>query len=114
LRINQEGILELYSDLETFELEDYHELLKSIKEISNGSKYPYLTDERGKQRYMDNASKKLMNDKLHEYISACAVVEDSAVMRFLVHTFTAIYRPKVPIKMFKTPEEAKVWLKTFI
>ena len=110
LIICNKGIIELKSDKEKFELIDYKNLVKSIEEISDGKMLPYLTDERGKQRYMDKESKKFMNDNLHKYVSACAVVEDAAVLRFLVHTFVAIYKPKFPLRMFKTPEEAKLWL----
>ncbi len=114
LTICHDQILELYSDKETYTFQDYKDLLNGIEEITGGKKYPYLSDERGKQRFMDNDSKKLMNDKLHKHITACALVEDSAVLRFLTHTFVAIYRPKIPIKMFKTKEDARNWLKEFM
>lgn len=114
LQITSQGYIELISTKENFNLEDYKELVKAIADISNSKKLPYLTDERGKQRYMDNESKKFMNDNLHKYVSACAVMEDSAVLRFLVHTFVSIYRPKVPIRMFKTKAEANDWLAKYV
>lgn len=114
LKICHQGVLELISEKESFVLEDYKELVNAIRDISNGKLHPYLTDERGKQRYMDNQCKKFMNDNLHNYVAACAVIEDSAVIRFLTHTFVAIYRPKVPIRLFKTKSEAKSWLAEFL
>jgi hypothetical protein len=114
LQITEEGFIELISTKENFILEDYKALVIAIADISKGKKLPYLTDERGKQRYMDNESKKFMNDNLHKYVSACAVMEDSAVLRFLVHTFVSIYRPKVPIKMFKSRDDANSWLVKFL
>ncbi len=111
---DEEGFLVLSSSVEQFSLENYEELLESIKELSNGQLLPYMSDERGKQRYMDNDSKKYINDHMHKYVSACAIMEDSAVLRFLTHTFVAIYRPKVPIRMFKSENEARKWMKSFI
>ena len=114
LEICKDGIIELKSDKESFELEDYKELFKSIKDISGGKLMPYLTDERGKQRFMDNQSKNFLNENIHLHVSACAIIEDSAVLRFLTHTYVSIYRPKVPMKMFKTSDEARTWLKSFV
>ena len=114
LVIGKDGVLELISDKESFCLEDYEVLVKSIKDISGGRLLPYLTDERGKQRYMDKESKKFLNDNLHKYVAACAVVEDSPVLRFLVYVFTSIYKSQAPIRMYKTKEDARAWLVEFL
>ena len=113
LNICEDGIIELKSDFESFELQDYKDLFIAIKDISGGKLMPYMTDERGKQRYMDNKSKKFLNDNLHLHVSACAIIENSAVLRFLTHTYVSIYKPKAPMRMFKTKKEAKEWLRTF-
>ena len=62
---------------------------------------------------LNSDEKSLVVLKLSSCITACAIKEDNIMIRFVVHAFNHLYKPVIPIKMFKTKEEAIVWLKEF-
>lgn len=62
---------------------------------------------------LNDEEKNMITAKLSSCITACAIKEDNSMVRFLVHTYNFLYRPLVPIKLFKTEEEAIGWLKAF-
>ncbi|MGE0560370.1 MAG: hypothetical protein AB7O47_01005 [Flavobacteriales bacterium] len=80
-----------------------------------------LTSNRPSPIYVDWANhlslsseeKNLIASKLSMCLTACAIKEDNIMIRFVVHVFNHVYKPDVPIKMFKTKEDAILWLKEF-
>lgn len=62
---------------------------------------------------LTSEEKSLVASKLFPCLTACAIKEDNIILRFVVHAFNHLYKPAVPIKMFKTDVEAIEWLKTF-
>ena len=80
-----------------------------------------LTKEKSTPLYVDlqthirlnSDEKSLIVLKLASCITACAIKENNVMIRFVVHSFNHLYKQAIPIKMFKTEEEAIVWLKNF-
>lgn len=87
-------------------------ILESIIKLTNNKPAPLFVDLHNHIKLTDQEKNFLVNN-LSLAITACAILEDNTMIRFVVHTFNYLYRPQTPIKMFKTEEEAVVWLKEF-
>lgn len=88
-------------------------MLVAFKDITNGVPHLYFCD----NTQIDNPNltsegKSFMTNHFHEFATHFAMTEDSAINRFVAHTFIYLYKPKVPIKMFKKKEDAINWLKS--
>ena len=88
-------------------------MLVTFKEITNGVPHLYFCD----NTQIDNPKitsegKIFMTDHFHEFATHFAMTEDSAITRFVAPTFIYLYKPKVPIKMFKKKKDAINWLKS--
>jgi len=87
-------------------------MLKNLIDTSNGAPKPFLSDNRNIKSF-GFEEREYVAKTIHLFASASAVVENSFVVRFITHTIVAMFKPKIPMKMFKTKEEAIEWLKTF-
>lgn len=71
---------------------------------------PYFSDNRNLKQ-LDSEVKNYIIQHMHKFTKAFAMTENSAINRFLTHSFLTFWRPPFPVKMFKTEEEAINWLK---
>ncbi|MCB9360600.1 MAG: hypothetical protein H6587_08445 [Flavobacteriales bacterium] len=62
---------------------------------------------------LNGDEKSLVVSKLASCITACGIKENNVIIRYVVHAFNHLYKPAVPIKMFKTEDEALEWLITY-
>lgn len=116
------GLIELRSDeiltfipkesISTFNLDQVKELLAALKKITAGIPKPYYTDNSNLNSSLESEIKTFISNHFHEFATMCAMKENSAITRFIPHTFVHLNKPKIPIKMFKTEKEAIHWLKS--
>lgn len=116
------GLIELRSDnIITFEPKDGHTtftipqlkiMLEILLDVSGGIPRPYFSDNKNLMS-LGTAERVYINEHMHRFTSAFAMTENSALTRFITYTFMQLNRPPFPVKMFKTKEEAILWLRTF-
>lgn len=92
------------------ELDDIKSCFLAIRNYYGHKTPKCIIDVRGKYGALDNPSKTFLAYNLHKQFNSCAILENSATMRFLVKNFIAMYRPKLPVEVFKQEEEAYSWL----
>ncbi len=116
------GLIELRSDnILTFEpapdmdsitldyLKVSHEIFMYV---TKGTPRPFFSNNISMKNTGGAAEKKFIKQNFHKFASACGMTEKHAITRHMVHLFLHIYQPRIPIKMFKTKEEAITWLKS--
>ena len=70
--------------------------------------------------YSDNTNLKNLGSEervyvsatFHHFASACAIKENSAIVRFITHSMIYLNKPKIPLKMFKSEIASINWLKS--
>lgn len=87
-------------------------MLKNLIDTSNGAPKPFLSDNRNIKSF-GFEEREYVAKTIHLFASATAIIENSFVIRFITHTIVTMFKPQIPMKMFKTKEEAYVWLRTF-
>lgn len=116
------GLAELRSDniltfipnkeVNSYSLNQLKEMLAVFLKITEGKQYPYYSDNTHLNGTLSSEVKVFMSEHFHDFATAFAMKENSAMTRFVAHTFIYLNRPKIPIKMFKTKEQAIEWLKS--
>ncbi len=90
-------------------MDDIKACFFAIKNYYNHKLPNCIIDVRNKYGILDNPSKTFLAYNLHKQFNSCAVIENSATIRFLVKNFVAMYRPKLSIEVFKSNQEAYDW-----
>src|SRR5690606_3612873 len=85
------------------------ETFQAVLSLTENKPVPLYVDMKTHIR-LTSEEKSYVVSKLSSCITACAIKEDNIILRFVIHTFNYMYRPSVPIKMFKTEKEALEWL----
>ncbi len=96
----------------TFTMPQLTEMLNVFLEISEGTPRPYFSNNYN----LDSLGSKeriYITENFHRFACAFAMTENSAITRFITHTFMQLSRPEIPVKMFKEKEAAYEWLRTF-
>lgn len=90
-------------------LEFLKEDLEVFKEITQGIPHPYFSDNRQLNK-LGSKEKAFIARTFHEFASHAACLVESPLTRFLHNTFTYLYRPSLPIRIFNDETEAFAWL----
>lgn len=114
MRLREDGVVTFYGneDLDGLSVQRIEDLYVAMITLTENNPAPLLVSKINHFQ-LNSEEKNMIAAKLPSCISACAIKEDNIMLRFLVHTFNYLYRPSVPIKLFKTEEEALLWLKAF-
>ena len=112
--LRSDGILtfEPNENTEIYSLEQLKEMLLVFKELTNGIPHLYYSNNNNLVGRFGSKEKVFMSEHFHEFATAFAMTEKSALTRFVTHSFIYLNKPKVPIKMFKTKATAIEWLKS--
>lgn len=95
-----------------FDTEQIEQVYQTVMSLTDNTPSPLFLDIKN-HFTLSSEEKNLISTKLSSCLTACAIKEDNVLIRFVVHTFNYMYKPTVPIKMFKTKEDAINWLKEF-
>ena len=107
MQLREDGIV-TFSPTDSFfglNLKQIEEVYQTTLKLTNNNPSPIFVD-LVKHITLSSEEKNLIATKLSTCLTACAIKEDHILIRFVVHTFNYIYKPEVPIKMFKTQEDA--------
>ncbi|MGE0560516.1 MAG: hypothetical protein AB7O47_01750 [Flavobacteriales bacterium] len=87
-------------------------MLKNLIEISNGVPRPFISDNRNVTSF-GFEERDYVAKNIHLFATASAILEDSFVIRFITHTIITLFKPQIPMQMFKTKEGAIEWLRNY-
>ena len=109
----EDGIMFARFKVPTIEIETAKTCVVLRKEASQGLSYPVLIDARSVSNISKAARDYLASDEGTHLVVASALVIDSVVGKFLGNFFLQISKPKVPLRLFTTEQEAIKWLQQF-
>jgi len=114
------GLVELRADnilsflpnknVKTYSIKQLEEMLNTFSIITEGQPYLYYSDNTNLSPNFSSEAKTFMSEHFHKFAKAFAMTENSPLTRFI--TFIYLNKPQIPIKMFKTEENAINWLKS--
>jgi hypothetical protein len=111
IELSRSGILKFTTSVDKLELVHAQNLLKSVGSLEmNSDPLLLLLDAKSLKEGTSSKVKSLTVNKLEGHVGAMAVLKNSPISRFLIHTFLAMYQPKIPIKMFEDESKAREWL----
>ena len=116
------GVAELRSDriltfepsveVPVFQISHLKKMIPTFIEMTGGVPYLYYCDNSNFKTIADSETKAYFNNHVSEFAIAFAIKENATTTRFMFHLFRHLYRPEIPMGMFKTKEEAIKWLKS--
>lgn len=114
IHIDEEGILRLTAvpgvEIDLEEVTRCFDIYEQLGCREN--KTLQLIDTRG-DGSMTPEARNYAAQHVDKFFIASAVVSDSLAVRMLVNFFNGFYRQRVPLRMFKTEEDALQWLRKF-
>lgn len=84
-------------------------MLENLVKLSKGKPKPFISDNRNVKSF-GYEERDYVAKNIHLFATASAIIEDSFVIRFITHTIVTMFKPQIPLKMFKTKEDAIAWL----
>lgn len=93
----------------TLDMVQLEVMLKNLIKLSNGKPKPFISDNRTVKSF-GFEERDYVAKNIHLFATASAIIEDSFVIRFITHTITTMFKPQIPVKMFKTKAAAVTWL----
>ena len=96
----------------TFNMDQLTIMLNVFLEITNGVPRPYFSNNYN-LKSLGSRERVYISENFHRFACAFAMTENSAVTRFITHSFMQLSRPAIPVRMFKEKEAAYAWLRTF-
>lgn len=114
IELRSDNILVFRPDVHTFKeynLQILEDLKKDFIEITEGTPRPYMAENRYITGLINKDEKEYVNDHMEEFATKMAMLTHSPVMRVLINTFMAVFKPKMKIKLFNFEEEAVRWLR---
>lgn len=111
--LSDETVHVLYRDHAEIDAEIKHEMHLVFLEITGGKKHPFIFLSEGALWYTREGREYARRIEPKQPFLAVAVVAPSLGYRLLADFYAKLYKPEVPYKVFKSVEEAQVWLATF-
>lgn len=113
IQLRSDNILVFRPDVHTFKEYDI-EILKELRthfmEITDGIPRPYMADNRHITGIVTKEEKEYINQYSGDFATKMALLTHSPIMKVMLNTYMAMFKPKMKIKLFQVEEEAVKWL----
>lgn len=95
----------------TVNISELKEMYAVFMDITSGVPHLYYSDNTNIKSF--GAEERVyVSDNFHHFATACAIKENSPIVRFITLSILYLNKPKIPLKMFKTEDAAIKWLKS--
>lgn len=111
VEVDSRGVLRYTCTSEELTMDAVRCLVKCIKRLGQ-KKVHILFDGNSIKSSADAEVKKYLLGKINKYTSAVAIVHRNSILKFIAHTFIAVYRPKTAMKLFANEQQALDWLRS--
>jgi len=95
----------------TCSMNDLKEMYNIFMDMTKGVPHLYFSDNTNLKSF-GSEERIFVSSNFHHFASACAIKENSAIVRFITHSIIHFNKPQIPLKMFKTEQESIAWLKS--
>ncbi|MBL4593961.1 MAG: hypothetical protein JKX68_09120 [Flavobacteriales bacterium] len=100
-----------FDGVTTCNLKNLKEMYAIFMDLTNGIPHLYYSDNTNLKSF-GSEERVYVSATFHDFALACAIKENSAIVRFITHSMVYLNKPKIPIKMFKTEKDSFKWLKS--
>ncbi len=107
----EEGIL--FTDYQKeypLTIEIAKEFIEARSKIFGATTYPMLVDIRGLKSMESGVREFIFKDEGFKFISACGIIIESDVSKFMGSAIICVNKPIIPIKLFTNKDFAREWL----
>lgn len=110
----EDGIVHvLYLDGAEITPEIKHEMHLVFLEITGGKKHPFIFESAGSLWYSREGREYARQLESKQPYLAVAMIAPNLGFRLLADFYGRLYKPEAPYKVFKTRQEAVLWLQMF-
>ncbi len=110
LRSDKILMIKPFEEVIKYNLNDLKEQYEIFMDVTKGVPHLFISDVSNLKNF-GTEERTFVSNTIHHFASACAIVENSTLIRFIVHSSLYIYQASIPLKMFKTEDAAINWLK---
>jgi hypothetical protein len=100
-----------FTNVTTCNMKELEEMYAIFMDITGGKPHLYYSDNSNVKSFGAD-ERAYVSSNFHHFASACAIKENSAIVRFLRSYMKHLNKPKINMKMFKKENEAIDWLKS--
>ena len=100
-----------FDGVTTCNLKNLKEMYAIFMDLTNGIPHLYYSDNTNLKSF-GSEERVYVSATFHDFALACAIKENSAIVRFITHSMVYLNKPNIPIKMFKTEKDSFKWLKS--
>ena len=111
LRSDKILIFKPFDGVTKWEIKALKEMYHHFMEITGGVPHLYYSDNTNLKSF-GAEERTYICSTFHHFALACAIKENSAIIRFLTHYMLYLNKPKIPMELFKKEEDAIGWLKS--
>ncbi len=109
LRSDKILMLKPFDHITTVNVKELKEMYAIFMELTKGEPHLYYSDNTNLKSF-GTEERVYVSANFHHFALACAIKENSAIVRFITHSMVYLNKPQIPIKMFKTEANAVDWL----
>ncbi len=110
---DEEGIFYCIAHPTDRTIENLTQAYELVEKITAGKKVCLITD-LSNTGVQSKAERDFAMEMLPRYYTAMAIITHSDFGRTIANIFLSLYNSPIPIKTFKTEEEAKDWIRKFL
>lgn len=114
VELRSDDILAFRPDIKVFSnytIPILEEMLEVFKEITEGQPKPYFCDNRYITGIVNKEEKEFINKHFGEFALCTAMVSDSTILKVILNSYNAIYKPDIEIRIFSSEDPAINWLR---
>jgi len=111
LRSDKILIFKPFNSVDKWEMKALKEMYHLFMEITGGVPHLYYSDNTNLKSF-GAEERAYICSTFHHFALACAIIENSALIRFLTHYMMYLNKPKIPLALFKKEADAILWLKS--
>lgn len=94
----------------TVNLKELKLMLKELISLCDNEPKPFFSNNRQLES-LGSEEREFIGSTVHKFATKTAIIENSAIVRFITHMIIHLNKPQVPMKMFKNEGDAINWLK---
>lgn len=91
------------------ELKDLENMLSYVEKICGSNKYPFIVDT-GLNSKISSSGRQYMADKFRKFRTCEALICRTFYHRLLAQLYITVSRPRNPVKVFSSIEDAEKWV----
>lgn len=110
VELDKNRIVKFTTEVDKLEINHAENFMRCLAENNFRRNVLIMFDAKSLKESTSGEVKKYTAVRLEKHAAGLAVLNNSSISRFLIHTFLAIYRPKIPVRLFEHEDQARTWL----